>query len=84
MRRVARTRLPRGAGLRAGSAEALPFRDAWFDGVVYSLVVHLVDREAAFEEAARVLAPGGRVVVSTFAPEHFDTYWAGSLFPSIV
>ena len=83
MRAVAGSRLPRGVGLKAGRAEHLPFRDGWFDAVVYSLVVHLVDRPRAFEEARRVLAPGGRVVVSTFDHAHFDTYWAASFFPSI-
>ena len=83
MRAVARARLPRTVGIRSGTAEALPFRDAWFEGVVFSLVVHLVDRDQAFAEAARVLAPAGRVVIATFAPEHFETYWAARFFPSI-
>jgi SAM-dependent methyltransferase len=83
MRATAKERLPHGVGLRAGSAERLPFRDGWFDGVTFSLVVHLVDRDAAFAEAARVLAPAGRVVIATFAHEHFDTYWAATFFPSI-
>jgi SAM-dependent methyltransferase len=80
---VARTRVPRAVGLRRGRAEALPFRDGWFDAAVLSLVVHLVERPAAFAEAARVLAPGGRVGIATFAPEHFDTYWLNPWFPGI-
>jgi SAM-dependent methyltransferase len=83
MRAVARRRLPYGVGLKAGRAEELPFRDGWFDGAVYSLVVHLVDRPRAFAEARRVLAGAGRIVISTFAPGHFDTYWASRFFPSI-
>jgi len=83
MRAVAKARLPHGVGLRAGSAESLPFREAWFERVTYSLVVHLVDRPAAFAEAVRVLARGGRVVVATFDHDHFDTYWAATYFPSI-
>jgi len=83
MREVARARLPRTVGVRAGTAEALPFRDGWFDAVVFSLVVHLIDRPRAFVEAARVLRPGGSVAVGTFAHEHFDTYWAARFFPSI-
>jgi ubiquinone/menaquinone biosynthesis C-methylase UbiE len=83
MRAVARSRLPRSVGVREGAAEALPFREGWFDAVVFSLVVHLVDRERAFAEASRVLRPGGSVVVATFAHEHFDTYWASRFFPSI-
>lgn len=80
---VARARVPRGVGLKQGRAEHLPFRDAWFDRVVYSLVIHLVDRPAALAETARVLVDGGRVVVATFAHEHFDLYWAGRFFPSL-
>jgi SAM-dependent methyltransferase len=80
---VARARAPRGVGLKQGRAEDLPFRDAWFDRVVYSLVIHLVDRPAALAEAARVLVDGGRVVIATFAHEHFDRYWAGRFFPSL-
>ena len=83
MRTVARARLPRSIGVRSGNAEDLPFRDGWFDGVVYSLVVHLVDRPRALAEAARVLATGGRIVVATFDHAHFDTYWAAAYFPSI-
>ena len=80
---VARARVPSGVGLKQGRAEELPFRDAWFDRVVYSLVIHLVDRPLALAEAARVLVPDGRVVVATFAHEHFDRYWAGRFFPSL-
>jgi SAM-dependent methyltransferase len=80
---VARARVPRAVGLRRGRAEELPFRDGWFDAVVLSLVVHLVDRERAFAEAARVLAPAGRLGIATFAPEHFDTYWLNPWFPGI-
>lgn len=80
---VARARVPSGVGLKQGRAEALPFRDAWFDRVLFSLVIHLVDRPSALVEAARVLVDGGRVVVATFAPEHFDRYWAGRFFPSL-
>jgi len=83
MREVARRRMPDAAGLRRGRAERLPFRDGWFDGAVYSLVVHLVDRPRAFAEAHRVLAAQGRIVIATFAPEHFDSYWASRFFPSI-
>lgn len=80
---VARGRVPTGVGLKQGQAEELPFRDGWFDRVVYSLVIHLVDRPRALAEAARVLVPDGRVVVATFSHEHFDRYWAGRFFPSL-
>jgi SAM-dependent methyltransferase len=80
---VARARVPSGVGLKQGRAERLPFREAWFDRIVFSLVIHLVDRPVALAEAVRVLVPGGRIVIATFAHEHFDRYWAGRYFPSL-
>jgi len=53
MLEVARTRVPPSVGLKQGWAEALPFRDGWFERVVMRLVAHLVDRPVAFAEAAR-------------------------------
>jgi SAM-dependent methyltransferase len=47
------------------------------------LVVHLVDRPAAFREVARVLIPDGRLAVVTFAAGHFDRYWLNRYFPTI-
>lgn len=72
-----------GVGLKQGRAEALPFKDGWFERVVLRLVVHLVDRPQALPELARVLAPGGRAVVATFVPEHFERYWLTAVFPEI-
>ena len=80
---VAAGRVPRGVGLRLGPAEELPFRAAWFERVVLRLVVHLVDRERALPELARVLAPGGRAAIATFDPSHFDRFWLNRLFPSL-
>jgi ubiquinone/menaquinone biosynthesis C-methylase UbiE len=70
-------------GWRIADATALPFRDGWFDRVVMRLVVHLVDRPAAFGEARRVLGPDGRLALATFDPTHFDRYWLNRLFPSL-
>jgi len=83
MLEVARARVPAGVGLKAGSAEALPFRDAWFERAVLRLVIHLVDRTRALPELARVLAPGGRAAIATFDPSHFDRFWLNQLFPSL-
>lgn len=80
----ARARAGPALGLKRGEAEKLPFRDGWFERVVCRLVVHLVDRPRAFRESLRVLAPGGRMVVATFAPEHFEWYWLNDLFPSVL
>jgi ubiquinone/menaquinone biosynthesis C-methylase UbiE len=48
-----------------GSATALPFVDAAFDVVVTRLAIHHFERPArVLAEAARVLKPGGRLVVA--------------------
>lgn len=73
----------RRVGLKQGTAEALPFKDAWFDRAVLRLVVHLVERPRALPELARVLAPGGRIAVATFAPDHFEWYWLVGVFPEV-
>ncbi|WP_330452361.1 MULTISPECIES: class I SAM-dependent methyltransferase [unclassified Streptomyces] len=55
----------RGADLRQGRAQELPFADGSFDAVVSHMalmLMHDVDRVAA--EAARVLVPGGRFAVA--------------------
>jgi ubiquinone/menaquinone biosynthesis C-methylase UbiE len=79
---VARAKAPR-LRFKEARAEALPFKDDWFDAVVFWLVVHLVDRTAAFAEAGRVLAAGGRVAVVSFHESHFDDYWLNEYFPSL-
>jgi SAM-dependent methyltransferase len=79
----ARTLAGRTVGFKQGRAEALPFKDGWFERVVLRLVVHLVDRPRALAETARVLAPGGRAAIATFVPEHFERYWLTTVFPGI-
>ena len=83
MLEVARSRVPSSVGLKEGRAEALPFRDAWFDGAVCMLSVHLIDRPQAFAELARVLVEGGGLVIATFDPAHFDGFWLNRLFPTM-
>jgi SAM-dependent methyltransferase len=52
-----------------GRAERLPFPAGSFDAVVTCLVLeHLADLDAALDEVARVLAPGGRFVLFTNHP----------------
>ncbi len=54
------------ASFVAGDAERLPFRDASFDVVVWSEVIeHLMRPELAVWEVARVLRPGGTLVLTT-------------------
>jgi SAM-dependent methyltransferase len=73
----------RRVGFKLGTAEALPFKDGWFDRAVLRLVVHLVDRRRALPELARVLRPGGRAVVATFAPGHFERFWLTTVIPEV-
>jgi ubiquinone/menaquinone biosynthesis C-methylase UbiE len=79
----ARKRVPSSVGLKLGEAERLPFKAASFDAAVLWTVVHLIERRLAFAELERVLAPGGRLAIVTFAPEHFTSYWQNEFFPSI-
>jgi ubiquinone/menaquinone biosynthesis C-methylase UbiE len=62
---------PEGAHVdwRQGDATALPFADGGFDVVVCQLALMFVeDRPGAIGEMHRVLAEGGRVVISTAGP----------------
>lgn len=50
----------------AAEGERLPFDDAFFDVVVMSEVIeHTADDRQALGEALRVLAPGGRLILTT-------------------
>ena len=71
------------ARFKEASAEALPFKDGWFERVVMRLSLHHLDRPRALREAVRVLVPGGRLVVGTFDPHQFTDYWLNRFFPSI-
>ncbi len=52
-----------------GQAESLPFAEATFARVLLSLVLHqLTKRAQALREIARVLQPGGLVVIRTITP----------------
>ena len=37
----------------------------------------------AFPELVRILVPGGRAVVATFTPAHFEWFWLISVFPTV-
>ena len=61
---------------RRGDATSLPYEDASFDAVVLTTVLgEIPDRELALAETARVLRPGGRLVVGElFGDPHFQTF----------
>src|SRR6195952_3570557 len=81
----ARAQAGKRVAFRIAPADALPFRDGWFDAVTMRLVVHTLGdaRENALREAARVLAPGGRIFIWTFAPEHFTGFYLVPYPPSL-
>jgi ubiquinone/menaquinone biosynthesis C-methylase UbiE len=80
---VARGRAPKGVALKHARAEALPFKDGWFERAVMVLVVHVLDRPRAFAELRRVLSGEGRLVFATFDPAHLHGYWLNRYFPSM-
>jgi SAM-dependent methyltransferase len=81
MLRVARAR--RGASAIVADAVALPLADGTADAVVLAYVLfHLADPGRAVAEAARLLRPGGRAGVITWAWErgsHADAVWDQAL-----
>jgi len=58
-----------------GDAASLPYPDASFDAVVLTTVLgEIRDQRSAMAEIARVLRPGGRLVVGElFGDPHFTT-----------
>jgi SAM-dependent methyltransferase len=85
----------RGIQVVQGVAEALPFGDATFAiALVNTAVCFMDDVEAAFAEAARVLMPGGRLVVGMIDGDSWlgrryraeaarDVFYAAARFRSV-
>ncbi len=83
MRRIAEARTDdRRVFFREGRAEAIPAEDAAFDLVLMFLSFHHVrDRPAAAAEIARVLAPGGRVLIRSQFSDRFPELEWHDYFP---
>ena len=74
---VARANLDRAgvanAQVRLGDIQHLPFTRNSFDVVTIHQVLHYLDEpERAISEAARVLRPGGRLLIVDFAPHNLE------------
>ena len=63
----------RHAQVRHGDIYALPFADGSCDFITIHQVLHYLDDPArALAEAVRVLAPGGRMLITDFAPHDLE------------
>jgi ubiquinone/menaquinone biosynthesis C-methylase UbiE len=72
--KVARRRLP--IEFQTGVVEQLPFPDRTFDAVLSSLMMHHLPpplKRQGLAEIARVLKPGGRLVIADFTPKQGRT-----------
>jgi ubiquinone/menaquinone biosynthesis C-methylase UbiE len=74
---VARANLSRGGfghcHVRLGDAYALPLESGASDLVTLHQVLHFLDDPAAaLKEAARILRPGGRLLIADFAPHEIE------------
>lgn len=77
MLQAARRRLrdARNVEVRRGELEALPIPDGELDAATLLLVLHhLPDPAVALAEAARVLRPGGRLLITDMLPHDRDEY----------
>ena len=74
---VARTNLSelqyRNCNVRQADMYQLPFNNRSFDLIVLHMVLHFADEPAdAIREAARVVSPGGHIVIVDFAPHEME------------
>jgi ubiquinone/menaquinone biosynthesis C-methylase UbiE len=83
MRRVAEaTAQAPGVTYLAGEAAAIPLPDHSVDGVLMFLSFHhFPDRVAAAREIARVLRPGGRVLLRSAFSDRLPRVWWAPFFP---
>jgi len=77
MLQAARRRLREHANVevRRGELESLPVADAELDAATLILVLHhIAEPAAALQEAARVLRPGGRLLICDMLPHDHEEY----------
>jgi SAM-dependent methyltransferase len=82
-----RDRLPEASVAANGDLPPLPYGDASFDLIVgWSVMTHLPEdfQDAWLAELARVLAPGGTMLLTIHGPTHFDKVDAPADDPSRV
>jgi SAM-dependent methyltransferase len=66
----------RGIEAYVADVQELPFSDGEFDCVFAGwLLYHVLDRERAISECARVLRPGGRFATATLSDENMSDLW---------
>jgi SAM-dependent methyltransferase len=76
---VAREHLPAAVKLVEASAESLPFDDASFDALTFTYLLRYVDDPGAtLRELARVVRPGGRIVVTLPYADAYREDWRDS------
>ena len=65
--------------------EKTDYPDNYFDAAMCSLAIHhFKDLSRAFREIARVLKPGGRLVIFTSTPDQVAGYWLYEYFPRMM
>jgi len=81
---VARKNNP-GVTFQNATAEAIPFPDNHFDGVLCVLTLHhWQDMAQGLTEALRVLKPGARIAIFSYTPEQMEGYWLREYFPGMI